>query len=85
MCLSRICYRITYFLHSKTTRLTRGARPALGQVFRAGRGYGALLTDCEVTTDSTSRVCYYDDATVRDSKVWTPEVAPIVELQVLGQ
>ena len=29
-----------------STRLTRGARPALGQVFRARRGYSALLTDC---------------------------------------
>ena len=56
------------------TRLTRGARPALDQVFRGQRrGYG----DRWVALTQLTGGCYYGDATVRDSKVWCRGVTPI--------
>ena len=64
------------------TRLTRGARPALGQVFRGQRtGYG----DRWVALTQLTGACYYGDATVEDSKVSYPGDACCVTLQVLGQ
>ena len=67
---------------SKITRLTRGARPALGQVFRGQRtGYG----DRWVALTQLTGACYYDDATVEDSKVSSPGSGSRLWLQVLGQ
>ena len=66
----------------QNTSLTRGARPALGQVFRGQRrGYG----DRWVALTQLTGACYYDDATVEDSKGWCRGVAPIFCSQVLGQ
>ncbi len=69
-------------INNHVTRLTRGARPASGQVFRDQRAeYG----DRWIALTRLTSGCYYDDATVRDSKVWPREMAPIVCPPVLGQ
>ena len=63
-------------------RAYRGARPALGQVFRdQRRGCG----DRWVALTQLTGACYYGDATVEDSKVWCRGVTPIFGSQVLGQ
>ena len=69
-------------LFIRDTSLTRGARPALGQVFRGQRrGYG----DRWVALTQLTGACYYDDATVEDSKVSHPGGACWLRAQVLGQ
>ena len=51
------------------TSSTRGARPALGQVFRL-RGQRTGYGDRWIALTQLTRACCYDGATVEDYKVW---------------
>ena len=63
-------------------RLARGARPALGQVFRGQRrGYG----DRWVALTQLTGACYYDDAQLKIPKFHTRDIVCCLNASVLGQ